>query len=95
MSAELTQDETDYWMLLPMVVAVERAMGEKLAAKRRKNPTMDAMRELLATEEAAALYRQRKVIVEPVFGQIKQQRGIREFRLRGIKKTKAERRSFA
>ncbi|MDZ7638616.1 MAG: transposase [Bryobacterales bacterium] len=32
----------------------------------------------------------RTTIVEPVFGQIKEQRGIREFRLRGIKKTKAE-----
>ena len=51
---------------------------------------MDAMRELLKTEQAAELYKQCKVIVEPVFGQIKQLRGIREFRLRGIKKTKAE-----
>jgi hypothetical protein len=45
---------------------------------------------LLQTEEAKALCEQRKTIVEPVFGHIKQQRGIREFRLRGLKKTKAE-----
>ncbi|MCC6264674.1 MAG: transposase, partial [Bryobacterales bacterium] len=32
----------------------------------------------------------RKTIVEPVFGQIKQARGIREFRLRGFERTKAE-----
>jgi hypothetical protein len=51
---------------------------------------MDAMRELLKTEQAAELYKQRKVIVEPVFGQIKQQRGIREFQLQWPKKTKAE-----
>lgn len=127
--AELTQDETDHRMLLPMVAAVEQAMGGKPAAitadagywdtenihsealqgmlalvspdgggkkddaeeeKRRSNPTMERMRELLKTDEAKALYKQRKTIVEPVFGQIKQARGIREFRLRGFEKTKAE-----
>jgi hypothetical protein len=32
----------------------------------------------------------RKQIVEPVFGQIKQARGFRQFLLRGIEKVKAE-----
>lgn len=130
LSAELTQDETDHRMLLPMVAAVEEAMGAKPAAitadagywdteninsealkgmlalvnpdggkkkskdeeqeKRRSNPTMVRMRELLESDEAKALYKQRKTIVEPVFGQIKQERGIRDFRLRGFQKTKAE-----
>ena len=35
-------------------------------------------------------YRLRKQIVEPVFGQIKQARGFRQFLLRGIDKVKAE-----
>jgi transposase len=35
-------------------------------------------------------YRLRKQVVEPVFGQIKQARGFRQFLLRGIKKVKAE-----
>jgi transposase len=35
-------------------------------------------------------YRLRKQIVEPVFGQIKQERGFRQFLLRGIDKVKAE-----
>jgi hypothetical protein len=35
-------------------------------------------------------YRLRKQIVEPVFGQIKQARGFRQFLLRGIKKVRAE-----
>lgn len=35
-------------------------------------------------------YRLRKQIVEPVFGQIKQARGFRQFLLRGIEKTRAE-----
>ncbi|MCU0229360.1 MAG: transposase [Bryobacterales bacterium] len=128
-SAKLTQDETDYRILLPMVEAAEQAMGTKPAAvtadadywdteninsealkgmlvlvnldggkkrasdeatPRRSNPTMERMRELLKTDEAKAVYKQRKAIVEPVFGQIKQERGIRDFRLRGFTKTKAE-----
>jgi len=35
-------------------------------------------------------YRLRKQVVEPVFGQIKQARGFRQFLLRGIDKAKAE-----
>jgi Transposase DDE domain len=35
-------------------------------------------------------YRLRKQVVEPVFGQIKQARGFRQFLLRGIDKVKAE-----
>jgi hypothetical protein len=39
---------------------------------------------------AGALDRLRKQVVEPVFGQIKQARGFRQFLLRGIDKVKAE-----
>jgi hypothetical protein len=35
-------------------------------------------------------YRLRKQIVEPVFGQIKQARGFRQFLLRGLAKVRAE-----
>ena len=35
-------------------------------------------------------YRMRKQVVEPVFGQIKQARGFRQFLLRGVKKVRAE-----
>jgi transposase len=75
-----------------MLVLVNPDGGKKNeeGEPRRTNPTMERMRELLKTDETKALYDQRKTIVEPVFGQIKQQRGIREFRLRGLKKTKAE-----
>ena len=44
------------------------------------------MKQKLKTEAGQALYRIRKAIVEPVFGQIKAARGIRAFRLRGIAK---------
>ena len=35
------------------------------------------------------LYKRRKAIVEPVFGQIKEARGLRRFLLRGIDKARA------
>ena len=38
----------------------------------------------------AAAYRRRKCIVEPVFGQIKDARGIRSFLLRGIEAVRGE-----
>jgi len=50
---------------------------EKMAAKVR-------------TPEGKALYARRKVIVEPVFGQIKEGRGFRRFLLRGLKKSRGE-----
>ena len=43
----------------------------------------------LATVEGKAIYSRRKVIVEPVFGQIKN-RGFRHFLLRGLKKVRGE-----
>ena len=42
------------------------------------------MREVLATEQGKARYALRQTTVEPVFGQIKEARGIRRFRLRGL-----------
>jgi transposase len=43
----------------------------------------------LATDEGKKIYSRRKVIVEPVFGQIKN-RGFRQFLLRGIEKVRGE-----
>ncbi len=42
------------------------------------------------TSEGRALYARRKVIVEPVFGQIKEARGFRRFLLRGLAKIRGE-----
>jgi len=44
----------------------------------------------LATKRGRAEYRRRKAIVEPVFGQMKEARGFRRFRLRGRVKVTAE-----
>ena len=48
------------------------------------------MRAKLRRAGRRSRYRLRKQIVEPVFGQIKQARGFRQFLLRGIDKVTAE-----
>ena len=53
-------------------------------------PLTKAMRDKLKRAGWRSRYRLRKQIVEPVFGQIKQARGFRQFLLRGIEKVKAE-----
>lgn len=51
---------------------------------------VDRMRRKLMTKAGKAVYSARKAIVEPVFGQIKQARGFRQFLLRGIDKVRGE-----
>jgi hypothetical protein len=50
----------------------------------------ERMRAKLRTDAGRALYRMRKAIVEPVFGQIKAVRGIRRFVVRGLANVRAE-----
>ncbi|OGS00713.1 MAG: transposase [Elusimicrobia bacterium RIFCSPLOWO2_12_FULL_59_9] len=50
----------------------------------------DRMRRKLRTKRGRAVYARRKEIVEPVFGQIKQSRGFRQFLLRGLEKVRGE-----
>jgi transposase len=51
---------------------------------------VDRMRRKLQTKVGAAIYSRRKTVVEPVFGQIKQARGFRQFLLRGLEKVQGE-----
>jgi transposase len=53
-------------------------------------PLTQAMRARLRRAGWRSRYRLRKQIVEPVFGQIKQARGFRQFLLRGVEKVRAE-----
>lgn len=62
------------------------------------DPTASAaqrMRHKLASAPAQALYKMRKAIVEPVFGQIKEVRGLRRLLLRGFAAARAELRFIA
>lgn len=50
----------------------------------------DQMRRKLRAPEGQAIYRRRKAIVEPVFGQTKEVRGFRRFQMRGTAKVTCE-----
>src|SRR5882672_11358692 len=56
----------------------------------RCNLRVDRMSRKLHRKAGAAVYAARKAIVEPVFGQIKQARGFRQFLLRGLEKVQGE-----
>ena len=56
----------------------------------KNSPLTQAMRARLKRAGWRSRYRLRKQIVEPVFGQIKQARGFRQFLLRGVEKVRAE-----
>ncbi len=60
------------------------------AARPRGGPLVQAMRRKLRRARHHSRYRLRKHIVEPVFGQIKQARGFRQFLLRGLGTVAAE-----
>ena len=48
------------------------------------------MREKIKSGGYASPYRLRKQLPEPVFGQIKEARGFRQFLMRGVEKVRAE-----
>jgi len=51
---------------------------------------VERMKRKLQTQAGKAVYAARKCVVEPVFGQIKQARGFRQFSLRGFRKIQGE-----
>ena len=71
-------------------IAVGRAKHPAKAKRETTQPLTKAMRDKLKRAGHRSRYRLRKQIVEPVFGQIKQARGFRQFLLRGIDKVTAE-----
>jgi len=76
-------------------VAVEKLKhGERPPPVRGRPPknlsVKDRMRRKLLTQRGRTVYAKRKAVVEPVFGQIKQGRGLRQFLLRGLNKVEAE-----
>jgi hypothetical protein len=71
-------------------IATGRAKHPAQTNRKIGGPLSQAMREKLKRAGWRSRYRLRKQIVEPVFGQIKQARGFRQFLLRGIEKARAE-----
>jgi transposase len=71
-------------------IATGRAKHPSQGGRCRGGPLIQAMRDKLKRAGWRSRYRLRKQIVEPVFGQIKQGRGFRQFLLRGVEKVRAE-----
>ena len=80
---------------IDLLVAPDRQKhGEKRPTTTGPPPSgasvAEQMRHRLRTAEGQAVYKLRKAVVEPVFGQIKEARGFRKFLLRGLGKVQAE-----
>jgi transposase len=81
---------------IDLYVAPERHRhGEKIeevscAVASAQAGVIEQMRQKLKTSQGQAIYKMRKAIVEPVFGQIKEVRGFRRFSFRGKEKVAAE-----
>jgi len=80
---------------IDLLVPPERQKhGEQVAGTTVPPPpgagVAEQMRQKLRTPKGRAVYRMRKAVVEPVFGQIKECRGFRRFLLRGLAQVEAE-----
>jgi transposase len=81
---------------IDLYVATEKAKHNQPAqpnprGRIPKSATLvERMKRKLQTKAGRAIYARRKTIVEPVFGQIKQARGFRQFLLRGVEKVRSE-----
>lgn len=66
----------------------QRHQGSEAEASAPPTTAKERMAAKVRTSEGKALYAKRKVIGEPVFGQIKEARGFRRFLLRGLEKSR-------
>lgn len=81
-------------LLNPFVATKRMKHGEVLPPLRGRPPNditpKERMIRKLSTKRGQEIYSKRKSTVEPVFGQIKQARGLRQFSLRGYQNVSAE-----
>jgi Transposase DDE domain len=61
-----------------------------IGRNRVRSPELKAMRKKLRSRAGRRVYERRKTLVEPVFGVLKQQRGVRQSRTRGPAKVATE-----
>ena len=64
--------------------------AKSVGCVRIRNPQLRRLRQKLRSPAGRAVYARRKAVVEPVFGVLKQQRGMRQFRTRGLAKVGIE-----
>jgi transposase len=86
--------EPQKWGVDPYIATGRQRRDETPPSVRGRAPSdmtvKEAMARKLATKAGKAVYSRRKVIVEPVFGQIKEARGLRRFLLRSLQKVRGE-----
>ena len=71
-------------------LARELNLGHPAADPPHCHPRLRQMRQRMRTPEGRQIYARRKGIVEPVFGVLKEQRGMRAFRMRGLPRVGTE-----
>jgi transposase len=72
-------------------LARELNTGQRCPAHNRpRHAVQKRIRQKLRSPAGRAQYGRRKAVVEPVFGTLKQQRGMRQFRMRGVAKVAVE-----
>ena len=67
-----------------------KGRGRRRRAGRLRHAEQRRMRQRLRSPAGRTVYARRKAIIEPVFGVLKEQRGMRRFRLRGLAKVAVE-----
>lgn len=86
--------EVTKWRIDPFIPPRREKHAEEPKQVRGRPPNnlgiKDRMVRKLATKAGRGIYALRKKIVEPVFGQMKEARGLRRFLLRGLKKVRGE-----
>ena len=101
---EVVVADAGYWKTEAIEALVAQGIQTLVApdADRRKDPSpnrrgglYDFMRRVLASDHGGQLYTRRQATVEPVFGQIKHNRGAERFQRRGRSAARSERRLLA
>jgi hypothetical protein len=70
--------------LIARELAGVAVVAEMNARQKRRHPGLQPLRDRMREPAARSCYTRRKALVEPVFGVLKQQRGMRQFRRRGL-----------
>jgi transposase len=101
---EIVVADAGYWKTEAIEALVAQGIQTLVApdADRRKQPSpgrcgglFDFMRRVLATDHGSQLYTRRQAVIEPVFGQIKHNRGAERFQRRGRTAARSEWRLLA
>lgn len=69
---------------------VKAKSGKRTITRTEHDPIREAMRTKVQSEKGKAIYKQRKSIVEPDWGEMKEWQGFRQFHLRGEEKVEGE-----